>query len=202
MNNHVPSDEWWCVKKWLKPHQYPTSGPKTKTTNPREDLLEFLNNRFDRDYVEPNVACFYFSGKNGNSLSTCQVQCSGQRVGKRIAGEIRQKYMKYGEMVCNVMKSQNFMMKHLKSYETHDMNSKLGEEFINQSFQNIAPATFVVEMFLFLWFGDLAPWLLPQRGKLPKGPSILPWSFWASSKATRHRSWKHVPSKSSNHSIS
>lgn len=40
--------------------QYPK--PKTKnnkTTNPHEDLLEFLNNRFDRDYVEPNVACFF-----------------------------------------------------------------------------------------------------------------------------------------------
>lgn len=41
-------------------HQYPISeAQNNKTTNPHEDLLEFLNNRFDRDYVEPNVACFF-----------------------------------------------------------------------------------------------------------------------------------------------
>ena len=59
----------------------------------------------------------------------------------------------FRETVCKCMKSQNSMMKILKSYETYEtryiMSSKLGKEFINQSFQNIAPATFVVEMFCF-----------------------------------------------------
>ena len=63
------------------------------------------------------------------------------------------------------MKSQNYM-KILKSYETrYIMSSKLGKEFINQSFQNIAPATFVVEMFLFL-FIDL---MISHHGRCPRG---------------------------------
>lgn len=71
-------------------HQYPISeAQNNKTTNPHEDLLEFLNNRFDRDYVEPNVACFFSPSSVQWQLmaSTCQVQCPGQRVGKCIAGD-------------------------------------------------------------------------------------------------------------------
>lgn len=74
----------------------------------------------------------------------------------------------FRETVCNGMKSQNYM-KILKSYETrYIMSSKLGKEFINQSFQNIAPATFVVEMFLFL-FIDL---MISHHGRCPKGQNI------------------------------
>ena len=155
---------WTSISNIRSPKQQ-----NNKTTNPHEDLLEFLNNRFDRDYVEPNVACFF-------SLQT--VAAHGLNLPGSMSGSaswkvhcrrfLCQNSVKLYANVCNGMKSQNYM-KILKSYETrYIMSSKLGKEFINQSFQNIAPATFVVEMFLFL-FIDL---MISHHGRCPKGQNI------------------------------
>lgn len=149
-------------------HQYPISeAQNNKTTNPHEDLLEFLNNRFDRDYVEPNVACFFFPPRSSGS-SWPQLARFNVRVSELESALQAISLSEFRETVCRGMKSQNYM-KILKSYETrYIMSSKLGKEFINQSFQNIAPATFVVEMFLFL-FIDL---MISHHGRCPKGQNI------------------------------